>query len=114
MYNQSDYPTTSSHPPLIGFGLDGFSIYGRYLSVSAPGASIALDLCGGHSHDPYGYHYHTEVKKINVTDYGQQVPYGTPYYVFLPGITNCKKKKTFKLFQVFLVVNINRNFINEK
>ena len=90
VYNQSDYPTTASHPPLIGFGIDGFKIYGRYLDSSAPGANIALDLCGGHSHSPYGYHYHTEVKKINVTDSGQQIPLGTPYYVFLPGITNCK------------------------
>ena len=89
VYNQSDYPLTTSHPPVIGFGIDGFLIYGRYLNASAPGASIPLDICGGHSHAPYGFHYHTEVKKINVTDSGQQIPLGTPYYVFLPGITNC-------------------------
>ena len=100
MYNQSDYPTTSSHPPLIGFGLDGFKIYGRYLDVSAPGAAIPLDLCGGHSHGTLGYHYHTEVKKINATDYGQQIPYGTPYYVFLPGIPNSNTNNFLKFFHV--------------
>jgi len=95
LYNQSDYPTTQSHPPLIGFGLDGFSIYGRYLNISAPGANISLDLCGGHSHPPYGYHYHTQVKQITASDSGQQIPLGTPYYVFLPGITNCMKNDLF-------------------
>jgi len=58
MYNQSDYPFTYSYPPVIGFGLDGFLIYGRYLKISASGANLALDLCGGHSNAPYGYDYH--------------------------------------------------------
>ena len=89
MYNQSDYPLVTSHPPVIGFGLDGFLIYGRYLDIQAPGALIPLDICGGHSHAPYGFHYHAEVKKINATDYNQQIPYGSSYYIFLPGITNC-------------------------
>ena len=38
--------------PLIGFGNDGFYIYGRYLDSSAPGYSVALDNCGGHIHSP--------------------------------------------------------------
>ena len=60
------------------------------MNTSAPGANISLDLCGGHSHSGYGYHYHTEVRKINATESGQQIPLGTPYYIFLPGVTNCK------------------------
>jgi hypothetical protein len=31
MYSASSYGgNTASHPPLIGYGLDGFPIYGRY------------------------------------------------------------------------------------
>ena len=64
-------------------------IHGRYLNASAPGANISLDICGGHNHAGYGYHYHTEVRKINATDSGQQIPLGTSYYIFLAGVTNC-------------------------
>ena len=39
----------------LGWSYDGPSIYGRYLSASAPGYATALDKCGGHSHDAYGY-----------------------------------------------------------
>ena len=36
MYSASSYASTSSHPPLIGYGLDGFPIYGRFgLFISA-------------------------------------------------------------------------------
>ena len=84
----------------FGFGLDGFLIYGRYLDISAPGASIPLDICGGHSHGSFGYHYHAEVKLINATQSGQQIPYGTPYYVFLPGITNCKTNFAYIIYQL--------------
>ena len=100
MYNITDYPTPTSHPPVIGFGVDGFLIYGRYLDISAPGASIPLDICGGHSHGSFGYHYHAEVKLINATQSGQQIPYGTPYYVFLPGITNCKTNFAYIIYQL--------------
>jgi hypothetical protein len=57
MYSASNYANTSVHPPLIGYGADGYPIYGRHLSISAPGYNVALDECGGHSHtgmgDPY-------------------------------------------------------------
>ncbi len=61
MYTVKNYTNQSilSHPPLIGWSRDGGSIYGRYLSESAPGFDVALDSCGGHSHGSYGYHYHT-------------------------------------------------------
>ena len=63
LYYKQNYTTgglynTSVHPPLVGFSFDGYSIYGRHLSASAVGASVALDACGGHSHDCFGYHYH--------------------------------------------------------
>ena len=51
----------SVHPPLIGIAEDGLWIYGRHLSSAAPGASTALDSCGGHTHGSLGYHYHTQI-----------------------------------------------------
>jgi hypothetical protein len=92
MYTQSGYPT--SHPPMIGFSLDGFKIYGRFLDTSA---CVSFDLCGGYSHGSFGFH--TEVEKINATNYGQQMPYGTPFYLFLPGISNCNKNYLFPFFK---------------
>lgn len=56
MYGASDYDSVTAHPPLIGWGADGFNIYGRYLDTTAPGYSVALDVCGGHRHDNYGYY----------------------------------------------------------
>ncbi|KAH8060617.1 DNA binding protein [Aureococcus anophagefferens] len=73
LYGTSNYTSTASHPPIVGFGADGHLIYGRYLGDDAPGfASPLLDDCGGHMHDDstideYGidlgstYHYHTQI-----------------------------------------------------
>ena len=52
LYGQKNYTSIDAHPPLIGFSYDGYLIYGRYLSESAPGYnSPGLDDCGGHGHD---------------------------------------------------------------
>ena len=59
LYSQRNY-TPGAHPPLVGFSLDGFAIYGRYLNASAPDYAIPLDLCGGHAHDGMAYHYHAQ------------------------------------------------------
>ena len=95
MYSSSDYNSTTSHPPLIGFGADGFYIYGRYLSASAPGYSVALDDCGGHSHDNYGYHYHAQVLTLKVPGSGGPNPMGlspgSNYTAYIPGPYNCWK-----------------------
>jgi len=67
LYSSSSY--TGSHPPVIGWALDGYTIYGRYTTSSQTGQSDALDSCGGHTHsktDDYGYHYHPEV--VSTTD----------------------------------------------
>jgi hypothetical protein len=97
MYNQSDYPFTYSYPPVIGFGLDGFLIYGRYLKISASGANLALDLCGGHSNAPYGYNYHAEVKIINVTVFGQQIPQDNKFWNRIL----CIFTRNYKLYKYF-------------
>lgn len=76
MYSASDYTSTSVHPPLIGYGADGFPIFGRHLSSSAPGYSVALDECGGHVHSGIGdsyitdntYHYHAFLLNNTVTN----------------------------------------------
>ena len=66
LYNLPDY-VDNDHPPLIGFGLDGIALYGKYEASysSMYGYNNELDDYGGHTHDdddeaviPYGYHYH--------------------------------------------------------
>ena len=64
LYNLPDYVDASGndndHPPLIGFGLDGIALYGKYEASysSMDGYDNDLDDYGGHSHGDYGYHYH--------------------------------------------------------
>ena len=66
MYNSNSYGDAKSHPPKIGYGVDGFPLFGRYLSSTSPGYDIALDECGGHDHgDSLGYHYHSQVLDID-------------------------------------------------
>jgi hypothetical protein len=89
MYSPADYlPSTAAHPPLIGFAADGFFIYGRYLNESASGYSVALDDCGGHVHDNYTYHYHSQVLTQTATG-GSTVSIGTTYTAYIPGPYKC-------------------------
>ena len=74
------------HPPLWGFSLDGYNIYGRHLSSSNEGYSTVLDNCGGHSHGTYGYHYHSQVIEAYATAGPAK---GTTYAVFPPGVFQC-------------------------
>ena len=69
LYNIEDY-VGKQHPPLIGFGLDGIAMYGKYETSypSMDGYSVALDEHGGHDHDDYGYHYHAHAKAVSSTD----------------------------------------------
>ena len=60
MYSAANYANTSVHPPLIGYGADGYPIFGRHLSSNAPGYSVALDECGGHVHTGMGDTYITD------------------------------------------------------
>ena len=39
-YGPANYTSDSVHPPLWGFSLDGYSIYGRHLSVNNDGCCI--------------------------------------------------------------------------
>jgi hypothetical protein len=87
LYSCANYSSLAAHPPLIGYGLDGVPIFGRHLSASAPGASVALDDCGGHNHtgmsDTYiadgTYHYHAFVSTISSMNYAPY-SYNAPLY----------------------------------
>ena len=90
LYSKSDYASSTSHPPLVGFSMDGFYIYGRYLNESAEGYSTPLDDCGGHTHGSYGYHYHSQVLSMKVdraSPLGLTV--GQTYYAYIAGPYKC-------------------------
>jgi hypothetical protein len=65
LYNLPDY-VGFMHPPLIGFGLDGVALYGKYESSYdymdgyTEDSTYALDTFGGHEHGDYNYHYHAQ------------------------------------------------------
>ena len=80
LYGPSNYTSSESHPPVIGFANDGHLIYGRHLSESAPGfAAPLLDGCGGNKHTEAGidangidlkatYHYHVQAFDATCTE----------------------------------------------
>jgi len=78
LYNDNDY-IGSSHPPLIGFGLDGIALYGVYNSNynSMHGYNVSLDNFGGHSHGNYGYHYHAHTIQNNTSNNIDTITDGT-------------------------------------
>ena len=67
IYNLRDY-SGYSHPPLIGFGMDGVALYGKYEDsyTSMDGYSTAIDDFGGHEHDGYNYHYHAHTMASSI------------------------------------------------
>lgn len=95
MYSSSDYSSTTAHPPIIGYSLDGFPMYGRYLDNTASGYSIALDACGGHMHSPdtygYGYHYHAQVLAQKVYTSSNGLTAGQSYLSYINGPYQCWK-----------------------
>ena len=68
LYNGNDYPG-HTHPPIIGFGMDGLALYGKYDSTFAEmeGYGVALDELGTHSHEGYGVHYHAFATEVSDT-----------------------------------------------
>lgn len=97
LYSPEDYvldgvQNVEAHPPLVGFALDGPSIYGRYLSTNAPGYSVTMDDCGGHVHTDYVYHYHAQVKSATATSRNKaKVDEGTEFPAFPFGPDQCYK-----------------------
>jgi hypothetical protein len=82
---------------VIGFSYDGPLIYGRYLDNTAPGFSTGLDNCGGHVHDPYSYHYHSQVVQATTSSGNKGISKNTntgkTYPAFVAGPYNCWKAK---------------------
>jgi len=80
IYNLRDY-VGYDHPPLIGFGVDGVALYGKYESSysTMDGYSTAIDGFGGHEHDGYNYHYHAHTMDSSVLNaisgYGGSLSY---------------------------------------
>jgi len=110
LYGPSDYvdadgaQAVTNHPPIIGFSFDGYRIYGRYLSESAPGfAAPLLDACGGHTHATAtdkdrldlplggddGYHYHAQI--FDHACSGTNCVTTNSYTVSTPGPYQCWK-----------------------
>ena len=67
IYNLRDY-SGYSHPPLIGFGMDGVALYGKYEASysSMAGYTTSIDDFGGHEHDGYNYHNHAHTMASSV------------------------------------------------
>jgi hypothetical protein len=88
---------------MIGFARDGYLIYGRHLLSTNDGYSTALDVCGGHSHGTYGYHYHSQVLNMTFTAtlYGNTI--GNSYIAYLNGPYYCKFALFFKFIQKLLI-----------
>ena len=94
LYGPANYTDgTTGHPPVIGFSFDGPTIYGRYLSESAPGFSVGLDDCGGHEHGDYVYHYHTQIIEATTSEKNKgtngAANEGVKYPAFTPGPYKC-------------------------
>lgn len=97
LYSPSDYSSIDAHPPIVGFALDGPTIYGRYLSAKAPGFGT-LDACGGHVHKDYDYHYHAAVKSGAATGNNQaKAAAGTEFPAFPFGPDQCYKVNISKI-----------------
>jgi len=76
LYNIEDYEG-HAHPPVIGFGMDGLAIYGKYESdySTMDGAMVALDEYGSHDHDDYGHHYHAFEHEVSSEVKGEAVSF---------------------------------------
>jgi hypothetical protein len=87
-----------SHPPQIGWSLDGYNIYGRHLSATNLGYSTKLDDCGGHVHGNLPYHYHAQVLS-SVSDEGvaNGMKQGVDYYASTTGPYKCFKGDISKI-----------------
>ena len=82
LYNIEDYEG-HTHPPVIGFGMDGLAIYGKYESNHATmdGASVPLDEYGSHDHDDYGHHYHAFEDEVSSDVKGEAVNFTQHFFM---------------------------------
>lgn len=90
LYSSANYTSTTQHPPKIGWSLDGVDIYGRHIAETNLGYNVALDDCGGHTHDSFCYHYHTQLLSLTTTGKGaKDIAAGTTYPATTVGPHKC-------------------------
>ena len=82
LYNIEDYEG-HTHPPVIGFAMDGLAIFGKYESnySSMDGSSVALDEYGSHDHDDYGHHYHAFADEVSSDVQGVEVNFTQHFFM---------------------------------
>jgi len=90
VYTTDAYTNNDPHSVKIGYALDGYLIYGRYTAAGQPGIDVDLDLCGGHSHDAFGYHYHPSVESRAGSS---TMTSGSTYTAYYLGPKKCFKGK---------------------
>ena len=80
LYSSANYASPTVHPPLIGWGMDGFPIHGRHLDSANLGQAVALDDCGGHQHEGVSdYHYHAQLVQATSPQGGYTAYVAGPY-----------------------------------
>jgi len=102
MYNEENY--TSSHPMLIGWGVDGPSVYGRYTAAAQEGRDVDLDDCGGHVHTTFAYHYHPNVIQKNGSS-------GATYEAAMISPLNCWKGNISQIENFWMEASQWRDFV---
>jgi len=112
LYSASNYSSLSAHPPHIGYSLDGFLIYGRHLAEDATGFNVSLDECGGHIHEGYAYHYHTQVLDLKVSSSFVPSAFGQTYCATTVGPFKCWKADL--IAQPYFMFNRSSNQIIAK
>jgi hypothetical protein len=60
----------------------GYKIYGRHLHIENDGQFVELDICGGHSHSDFGYHYHSQVLRLTTS-------LNAEYFAYIGGVYQC-------------------------
>ena len=60
------------------------------MSEVAEGYSIPLDVCGGHRHGSYSYHYHSQVRTFNVTKTSLGLVVRQTYAGYIAGPYQCE------------------------
>merc|ERR1712137_433657 len=100
---ESNY--TATHPIIIGWGVDGPTLYGRYTSKTQDGADVPLDECGGHMHDSLPYHYHPNV--VTARNKGSE----KSYQAAIISPNNCWKGDISKIANFWMDASQWRTFV---
>jgi len=102
LYSEANY--TGSHPILIGWGVDGPPIFGRYTTKTQDGTDTKLDDCGGHAHGDIPYHYHPNVVTAGTS--------GKTYQAAIISPNNCWKGDISKISNFWMSSSQWRDFVD--